>query len=82
VDAGGNVYVGVASGLSVYNPSGMLLGTLAAGGVVTNCAFGGPDQETLFITSRTQASARMPVANDSYLYKIDNMPVPGLPGRN
>jgi sugar lactone lactonase YvrE len=82
VDAGGNVYVGTLTGLNVYNPSGAPLGTISAGGVVTNCAFGGPDQKTLFITSRSQSASRWPVANGSYLYKIENMPVPGLPARN
>jgi gluconolactonase len=81
VDAGGNVYVGTAGGLAVYDPSGTLLGTINAGGDVTNCAFGGSDQKTLFITSRSLQSLLMPVANDSYLYQIDDMPVPGIPGR-
>jgi gluconolactonase len=81
VDAGGNVYVGTATGLAVYDSTGMLLGTIMAGGDVTNCAFGGSDQKTLFITSRSLQSLVMPVANDSYLYQIDDMPVPGIPGR-
>jgi gluconolactonase len=84
VDAGGNVYVGTSSGLAVFSPEGQALGTISVGGqVTTNCAFGGPDQRTLFITSRARATlVAAPVANDSSLYKIDNMPVPGIPGRN
>lgn len=84
VDAGGNVYVGTQSGLAVFNPSGMALGTISvAGQIVTNCAFGGTDQKTIFITSRASSTlVGTPVANDSSLYKIDNMPVPGIPGQN
>jgi gluconolactonase len=83
VDAGGNVYVGTLSGLNVYSPSGALLGSIAAGGIVTNCAFGGPDQKTLFITSRGQQTlVGTPAANDSYLYSIENMPIPGIAGQN
>jgi gluconolactonase len=84
VDAGGNVYVGTSSGLAVFNPAGQSQGTISvAGQIVTNCAFGGTDQRTLFITSRAQSTlVGTPVANDSSVYKIDNMPVPGMPGRN
>ncbi len=84
VDAGGNVYVGTSSGLAVFSPEGQALGTLsAAGQIATNCAFGGPDQRTLFITSRAQSTlVGAPVANDSSVYRIDNMPIPGIPGQN
>jgi gluconolactonase len=82
VDAGGNVYVGTFTGLQVFDPTGALLGTISAGGIVTNCAFGGPDLTTLFITSRGVQSLATPVANDSFLYKVDNMPIPGIAGQN
>ncbi len=84
VDAGGNLYVGAQSGLAVFSPAAKALGTISvAGQIVTNCAFGGPDQKTLFITSRAQSTlVGTPVARDSSLYKIDNMPVPGIPGQN
>jgi gluconolactonase len=84
VDSGGNVYVGTSSGVAVFNPQGRALGTISvAGQIVTNCAFGGSDQRTLFITSRAQSTlVGTPVANDSSLYKIDKMPVPGIPGQN
>jgi sugar lactone lactonase YvrE len=84
VDAGGNVYVGTLTGLAVYNPAGQHLGTISVGGlVVTNCAFGGSDQKTLFITARTQATlSGAPPMGGGALYKIDGMPVPGIPGQN
>ncbi|MGH7439235.1 MAG: SMP-30/gluconolactonase/LRE family protein, partial [Polyangiaceae bacterium] len=84
VDAGGNVYVGTISGLAVYDPGGTHLGTISAGGnIVTNCAFGGSDQKTLYITARTSATlSGPPPAGGGLLYQIASMPVPGMPGRN
>jgi gluconolactonase len=84
VDAGGNVYVGTLSGLAVFDPTGKALGTISVGGLITtNCAFGGPDQKTLFITSRTQATlSGVPPMGGGALYQIANMPVPGIPGQN
>jgi gluconolactonase len=84
VDAGGNVYVGTSGGLAVFTPSGQRVTTIACGGdIVTNCAFGGQDQKTLYITSRAQSTLTgTPTMGDSSLYKVDNMPVPGIPGQN
>jgi len=85
VDAGGNVYVATSGGLEVFSPAGgSALGTIAVGGdIVTNCAFGGADQKTLFITSHSQATLiGTPTLGSSSLYKIDKMPVPGIPGQN
>jgi gluconolactonase len=83
VDAGGNVYVGTSGGLAVFNPAGQRLGTISAGGqIVTNCAFGGPDQKTLFITSRGLSTLGTPTAGASSLFKVENMPVPGIAGQN
>jgi gluconolactonase len=84
VDAGGNVYVATSSGLAVFSPAGgQSLGTISAGGdTVTNCAFGGMDQKTLFITSHAGLPGSAPAAGTSSLYKVDNMPVPGIPGQN
>ncbi len=78
------MYVGTFSGLAVYNPAGQHLGTISVGGlVVTNCGFGGTDQKTLFITARTQATlSGAPPLGGGALYKIDNMPVAGIPGQN
>jgi gluconolactonase len=71
VDSGGNVYVASASGLAVLDATGKRLGTIPTSNQVpSNCAFGGPDQRTLFITARTA------------LMSIANMPIPGIPGRS
>ncbi len=80
VDAGGNLYVASLNGIVVFDPSGPPLGTIATGQVPTNCAFGGPDQTTLFITGRT-AITGTPIAGNASLMRIDHMPVPGMPGR-
>jgi len=79
VDAGGNVYVGTSGGLAVLDPMGNNLGTIAAGGTTTNCAFGGADQKTLYITSHGGSA---PAMGQGWLYKVDNWPVPGIPGQN
>jgi gluconolactonase len=84
VDAGGNVYVGTLAGLAVYDSTGAALGTIPVGGlIVTNCAFGGADQRTLFVTARTTDTLTgAPPRGGGLLYAIPNMPVPGIPGRN
>ncbi len=54
VDMKGNVYV--ATGLSVvrvYDSAGRHLGDIVTPEPTANCAFGGPDNKTLFITART-----------------------------
>lgn len=80
VDAGGNVYVASLNGIAVLDPTGQRLGTIPVGQVPTNAAFGGPDQRTLFITARTGLLGT-PTKGNASLYRIDNMPVPGMPGR-
>ena len=81
VDAGGNLYVAVDQRHRRVQPRpGTRLGTIAMTQIPTNCAFGGPDQRTLFITARTLLSGT-PTAGNAALLRIDNMPVPGIPGR-
>lgn len=84
VDSGGNVYVATSTGLSVFDAAGTHLGTISVGGLlVTNCAFGGADQKTLFITARTLATLKgAPPLGGGALYQIPNMPVPGIAGQN
>jgi gluconolactonase len=52
VDERGNVYATYA-GLVVIAPSGAVLARLAVPERPTNCAFGGADFQTLFVTART-----------------------------
>jgi gluconolactonase len=53
VDAQGNVYCAAPGGVWIIDPRGRHLGTICLGAdeYHTNCAFGGPDRRTLFITT-------------------------------
>ena len=51
-DEKGNLYV-AAKGVSVYSPEGKLLTTIPVAEKPSNCAFGDPDFQTLYITART-----------------------------
>ena len=68
LDVAGNLYIGTREGLAVVRPNGTSPGTIllptAAG--VTNCAFGGDEGKTLFVT-----------AWDT-VWRIPGMPIVGL----
>ena len=51
VDAEGDVYCACRGGVMVFDRTGKYLGTFATADQPTNCAFGGPDGRTLFITT-------------------------------
>jgi gluconolactonase len=51
-DEKGNLYV-AAKGIAIYSPEGKLLTTLQVTETPSNCAFGDPDFQTLYITART-----------------------------
>lgn len=53
VDDAGNLYVAAKSGVEVYREDGSVRGTIAVPEQPANCAFGGSDRKTLFITART-----------------------------
>jgi gluconolactonase len=65
IDSEGNLYITTATGIQVYSPAGKLLGTIEVPEQPANCAFGGEDNRTLFITARTG------------LYRCPNMPIEG-----
>jgi len=52
VDTVGNLYVTTAEGINVFAPDGTLWGTIVVPRVPANCAFGGADARTLYITAR------------------------------
>ena len=54
MDTGGNLFVATADGVQVFDPAGELWGTIEVpdGRVPANCAFGGDDARTLYITAR------------------------------
>lgn len=68
LDAAGNLYVAVSSGLQVLRPDGSRVGVISVRSTqgTTNCTFGGDDGKTLYITAWTT------------LWKITNMPIHGL----
>lgn len=58
IDSDGNLYFSDiyytdGPGITVYNPDGELIESIAVPEGTSNCGFGGPDKKTLFITART-----------------------------
>lgn len=51
VDVAGNLYVTAGDGVQVFAPDGTLLGKLLTPEVAANCAFGGPQGDTLIIAA-------------------------------
>lgn len=52
VDTDGNVWVAVKDGIAVHAPSGERIAHIKTPVMPTNCAFGGSDGKTLYITAR------------------------------
>jgi gluconolactonase len=54
IDMGGNLFVTTATGVQVFDPTGNSWGTIEIpdGRAPANCAFGGDDARTLYITAR------------------------------
>lgn len=52
-DTQGNIWATCQEGVNVYNPKGKLLETVNVPEGPANCAFGGADGKTLYITART-----------------------------
>lgn len=52
IDASGRVWSTSSSGISVYSEAGVHLETIRIPVMPTNCAFGGEDGQTLFVTAR------------------------------
>jgi len=65
VDVDGNLFVTGSAGVTVLAPNGSAWGTIPLS-QATNCAFGGSDRTTLFITTR------------STVYSLD-LSTPGMP---
>jgi gluconolactonase len=53
VDVKGNLYTTAGDGVRIYSPEGKRLATIACAEQPANCAFGGEDFKTLFVTART-----------------------------
>ena len=67
VDVAGNLFVAAADGVRVYAPDGTPWGTLDVPMQPANCAFGGADHRTLFVTARTA------------LYRVTGLGIAGIP---
>lgn len=52
VDTAGNVFVTTATGIEVFAPDGSSWGAIPVPRTPANCAFGGADGRTLYITAR------------------------------
>ena len=57
IDAAGRVFTSSGEGIWVLSPAGERLGKILVPEVPSNCAFGGPAMDTLFITARTSLYA-------------------------
>lgn len=53
VDAAGNIFCSCETGILIFSSQGTLLETIPVPERVSNCTFGGPDGNTLFITATT-----------------------------
>ncbi len=53
VDSQGNLFIASRNGIEIFNAEGVRQEIIAVPEVPANCAFGGPDNTTLFITART-----------------------------
>ena len=53
VDRAGNIYATGPAGVSIFSPQGKQLGVLQLPELPSNCAWGGADAKTLYITART-----------------------------
>jgi gluconolactonase len=53
VDGDGNLYFTGPGGILVYDPAGTYLGLIRFPETPSNCCFGGPEGQTLFVTART-----------------------------
>jgi gluconolactonase len=55
VDKDGRLYAACGDGVQVFSPAGKLLGKILTPVTPTNCAFGGDQDRSLFITARQKA---------------------------
>jgi gluconolactonase len=62
VDNAGNLFVTTGSGIEVFSPDGARWGVIPVPRIPANCAFGGADGRTLFITAR-EGLYRVTLAN-------------------
>ncbi len=83
VDVNGNLYVATNRPfVSVYDNTGKHLGNIAMPESTSNCAFGGSDNKTLFITASTSVyRVQLKVQGVPVLVKYDNTTTVGAISR-
>ncbi|HEY7959265.1 MAG TPA: SMP-30/gluconolactonase/LRE family protein [Sphingomicrobium sp.] len=57
IDARGDLWASGPGGIHVLSPKGRELGLISTGVAISNCAFGGPDRRTIYMTSSHQLVA-------------------------
>lgn len=57
IDSNGNLYITSGLGLQVFSPAGEMLGIIQFPKQPANVTFGGPDNQTLFVTARSTVYA-------------------------
>ena len=57
VDERGNLWATGPGGVHIFRPDGRELGLISTGAAISNCAFGGSDGRTLFMTSGNKVAA-------------------------
>lgn len=78
VDLGGNLYVADDAGIEVFTSTGSKIGTITVAVKPSNCAFGGADLKTLYITANGEEPGGDAGNPQTGLYSI-KLNVPGLP---
>ena len=60
IDCGDNLYVATGANVTVYSPTGTVLGTFTVPGLgeITNVAFGGMDHKTLYVSGQGGKDAK------------------------
>ncbi|MFO0963114.1 MAG: SMP-30/gluconolactonase/LRE family protein [Phycisphaerales bacterium] len=83
VDAAGNIWMTLpgARCIAVIDPAGKTLGHIPVPEAPSNCAFGGADGRTLFITARTSVYAVPTLAQGWWLARGGAMPGAGAPAK-
>jgi gluconolactonase len=75
VDRNGRLYITASDGVRVVSPAGELLGTISVPEQPANCAFGGKDQDILYITAR-KSLYRIPTKTRGWHIHRDGTPRP------
>jgi gluconolactonase len=57
IDRDGRLFSTAGDGVHIFSPEGKLLGKIRTPKTAANCAFGGPDKKTLFITANSEVWA-------------------------